>query len=135
MLIHAHTRRQQTTHEFGGKRYVFKPNDDGHVICDVVDDAAIDRFLELDHAFREYLPHNAQAPARAPSTKTPSRRVAAKTASAFVIYNGNTKIDLGAMNDAELRAFADGQDLDSVDAALTGDDLRKAIKAELTGTE
>jgi hypothetical protein len=136
MLIHAHRRRSKCTHEIGGKRYVFLPNQNDDVVCDVKEQAAIDRFLELDEAFCEYI--DPDSPQKQVAAKTAARQrktgASADGKSSFVISNGATKIDLAAMDDAALLAFASGQELD-VEASLTGDALRAAIRDGLLGTE
>lgn len=53
-LIHAFNRKKTCTHEIGGKVYTFAPNDIGHVICDVQEQPAADRFLSIESAFRLY---------------------------------------------------------------------------------
>lgn len=122
MLIHAFRRKSASTHEFGGKLYKFTPNEDGHCVCDVADDAAAARFLSIKDAFR---PYGEDAEALAAKSDASGGKPG------FVLTNGDASVDLGAMSDAELKQFAKDQNL-QVDGRLKGDKLREAIHAAIT---
>lgn len=120
MLIQAFRRKSKSTHEVGGIHYEFTKNEHGHFVCDVQDDLAADTFLQINDAFKAY-GEQPQRAAKAPEAVKPSK---------FVIAKGEEQVDLGAMTDAEVKQFADEEDL-KVDKRLKGDNLREAVIASL----
>lgn len=53
-IIEAFKRTKKTTHNYGGRDYVFDRNESGHVVCDVHESEAVERFLSISTAFRIY---------------------------------------------------------------------------------
>lgn len=134
MKIQAHRRKNPSTHELGGKRYKFLENDQGDFVCDVQDSDAARRFLAISDAFRPY--GDAESLDKATSAIGVQDDDEGDTgngseAESFVLTNGNASIDLAAMDDAELKQFVKDQGI-QVDGRLKGDNLRAAIKSELT---
>lgn len=122
MLIQAYRRKSKSTHEVGGVHYEFAKNEAGHFVAEVADEDSAAVFLAITDAFKLY---GGEAPSQA---KPASKGTAAP--GKFVITNGEKTVDLGAMNDAEVKQFADEQHLD-YDGRLKGDRLREAVKAGL----
>jgi len=133
MLIQAYRRKSESTHEINDTHYKFAKNDRGHFVCDVDDDAAVDRFLSIDDAFKPY--GDEVAPRKATTAATKPKAEASK----FVLINGDTRIDLGSMSDEEVKAFAKAQALDGADLRKRGDALRQsvldAVKAASNGDD
>lgn len=118
MLIHAYRRKGPVTHTIGAVAYKFTPNENGHVVCEVDDAHAEKFFLPVKEAFKVLgeEPANAAAAEKAPAGE-PSK---------FILVNGETRVDLGAMTDEEVKAFAKANALD-VDLRSKGDKLRQAV--------
>lgn len=125
MLIQAHARKKESTHEWAGKKYKFAANEVGDFVCEVTDAGAAARFLSIKDAFRPY-----GEDADALTAKDEARG----DKPGFVLTNGDASVDLGAMSDAELKQFAKDQNL-QVDGRLKGDKLREAIHAAITDDE
>lgn len=117
--IHAFKRPKATSHEIGGVVYKFVPNEHGHVVCDVQEPAAVERFLSITTAFRRYRDDEPEAPSPllagtplepgSTSEPVPTRDVAPPPAEPnprYVLVNGDAKLDLNSMDDDALRAFA-----------------------------
>lgn len=118
MLIHAFRRKAAVTHTIGDVAYKFAPNENGHVVCEVDDEYAAKFFLPTKEAFKVFgeEPAKAAANEKAPSGE-PSK---------FLLVNGETRVDLGAMTDEEVKAFAKANGLE-VDLRSKGDKLRQAV--------
>lgn len=120
MKIQAYRRKSESTHEVDGVHYKFAKNERGHYVCDVEEEEAIDRFLSIDDAFKPY----GDVPSRHPATSTIAP---VKAPSTFVLTNGETKIDLAAMSDDEVKAFAKAHELEGADLRKKGDNLRQSV--------
>jgi len=156
MNVHAFLRGQTEviSVEFAGLNLKFKPNDRGHVVCEVPDDVAPALIEAAGDAFREYQGDAvviAQAPAAAPAKPAATRAKKAEAekpateptdpsgnadgasdAASFVITpSDGPAVDLGPMSDAELRAFAVEQGLAKPHHTKTGDKLRQLIIDQL----
>lgn len=119
MLIHAFRRKAAVTHTIGAVAYKFAPDENGHVVCEVDDAHAEAFFLPTKEAFKVFgeEPAKMLAKPEGAGTGEPSK---------FVLVNGETRVDLGAMSDDEVKAFAKANDLD-VDLRSKGDKLRQAV--------
>lgn len=118
MLIHAYRRKGPVTHTIGAMAYKFAPDGNGHVVCEVDDEHAAKFFLPTKEAFKVF----GEEPAKVAATeKAPSGEP-----SKFILVNGETRVDLGAMTDEEVKAFAKANALD-VDLRSKGDKLRQAV--------
>lgn len=119
MLIHAFRRKAAVTHTIGSIAYKFTPNEHGHVVCEVDDSHAEQFFLKTPQAFKVFGDEPAKpAPAQGPADGSePSK---------FILVNGETRVDLGAMTDDEVKAFAKANGLE-VDLRARGDKLRQAV--------
>lgn len=115
MLIHAFRRKGPVTHTIGGIAYKFAPDENGHVVCEVDDAHAEAFFLPTKEAFKVF----GEEPAKAEGQ-------GGGQASKFVLVNGETRVDLGAMTDDEVKAFAKANDL-KVDLRARDDKLRQAV--------
>lgn len=146
MLIEAFRRKAKVTHEIGGIKYLFAPNQEGHIVSSVEDKDHAARFLAITEAFRPYgepevLPvvdsddvgeiagtvvgfAQALTPDQAPQGAT--QEAPAK----FVISNGERTIDLAALDDKALKDLARELGVDKpVDMRKKGDSLRAEIVA------
>lgn len=144
MLIHAFPRKAEYHYEFQGATYKFKLNDEGHAVADVQDDTAISWFLKHDDHFRLYRGEAKPAakvakPAAAPAsaigvTDEPEQEPEqdAEPEASNVISDGENTIDLGALDEAALKAFAKDNGI-TVHGKLKGENLRNAIVAALKG--
>lgn len=119
MLIHAYRRKAAVTHTIGAIAYKFVPDENGHVVCEVDDAHAEAFFLPTKEAFKVF----GEEPAKA-STKTDTQE--GSQPSKFVLVNGETRIDLGAMSDDDVKSFAKANSLE-VDLRTKGDKLRQAV--------
>jgi len=119
MLIHAFRRKATVTHTIGAVAYKFAPDSQGNVVCEVDDAHAEQFFLKTPEAFKVFGDEPAKVPAKheGAGTSEPSK---------FVLVNGETRVDLGAMSDDDVKAFAKANDLD-VDLRSKGDKLRQAV--------
>jgi hypothetical protein len=134
MKIQAYRRKKPSTHELGGKRYKFLENDQGDFVCDVQESDAVRRFLSIADAFRPY--EDAESLDKATSAIGVNSDLDDDAGNddapeSFVLTNGQASIDLSKMEDPELKQFVKDQNL-QVDGRLKGDNLRSAIKSELT---
>ena len=73
MQIHAYRRTAKTPVELFGLNLAFVPNSAGDFVCEVEDERAINRLLEISDAYRPYTGEGVPAPA-------PAARVAAAVA-------------------------------------------------------
>ena len=119
MLIHAFRRKAAVTHTIGAVAYKFAPDENGHVVCEVDDAHAEKFFLPVKEAFKVFNQLPFQKEVGEPQT-------AASEPSKFMLVNGETRVDLGAMTDEEVKAFAKANALD-VDLRSKGDKLRQAV--------
>lgn len=119
MLIHAYRRKGPVTHTIGTVAYKFTPNENGHVVCEVDDAHAKQFFLPIKEAFKVF----GEEPAKPAVTEN---ALAGGEPSKFILVNGETRVDLGAMTDEEVKAFAKANALD-VDLRSKGDKLRQAV--------
>lgn len=119
MLIHAFRRKGPVTHTIGGIAYKFAPDENGHVVCEVDDAHAEAFFLPTKEAFKVFGEESAKA------APTPEGQGGGQP-SKFVLVNGETRVDLGAMTDDEVKAFAKANGLE-VDLRGRGDKLRQAV--------
>lgn len=118
MLIHAFRRKAAVTHTIGAVAYKFAPDENGHVVCEVDDEHAAKFFLPTKEAFKVF----GEEPAKVAVTeKEPSGEP-----SKFILVNGETRVDLGAMTDDDVKAFAKANGLE-VDLRSRGDKLRQAV--------
>ena len=118
MLIHAFRRKAAVTHTIGAVAYKFAPDENGHVVCEVDDEHAAKFFLPTKEAFKVF----GEEPAKAAATE----KAPAGEPSKFLLVNGETRVDLGAMTDEEVKAFAKANGLE-VDLRSKGDKLRQAV--------
>lgn len=118
MLIHAYRRKAAVTHTIGAIAYKFAPDENGHVVCEVDDAHAEQFFLPVKEAFKVF----GEEPAKAPAAE----KAPAGEPSKFILVNGETRVDLGAMTDEEVKAFAKANGLE-VDLRSKGDKLRQAV--------
>ena len=146
MLIEAFRRKAKVTHEIGGIKYLFAPNQEGRIVSAVEDKDHAARFLAITEAFRPYgepevLPvvdsedvgeidgvvvgfaqalNSDQAPQEA-TQEAPTK---------FVISNGERTIDLATLDDKALKDLARELGVDKpVDMRKKGDSLRAEIVA------
>lgn len=119
MLIHAFRRKAAVTHTIGAVAYKFAPDDNGHVVCEVDDAHAEKFFLPVKEAFKVF---GAEPAKPALTEKVPAGGEPSK----FLLVNGETRVDLGAMTDEEVKAFAKANGLE-VDLRSKGDKLRQAV--------
>ncbi len=119
MLIHAFRRKAAVTHTIGAVAYKFTPNENGHVVCEVDDAHAEKFFLPVKEAFKVF----GEEPAKPVETE---KAPAGGEPSKFILVNGDTRVDLGAMTDDEVKAFAKANGLE-VDLRARGDKLRQAV--------
>lgn len=134
MLIEAFRRKATVTHEIGGVKYTFAANEAGHIVSKVEEPAHAERFLAIAEAFRPY-GVEVQAPEVAddeddmvPTVATTKPEPASEAPSAFLISNGETTIDLAAMDDRALKELARELGVDKpVDMRKRGDALRAEI--------
>ena len=119
MLIHAYRRKAAVTHTIGAVAYKFAPDENGHVVCEVDDEHAAKFFLPTKEAFKVFGEEPAKA---APKPEGQGGGQPSK----FVLVNGETRVDLGAMTDDEVKAFAKANGLE-VDLRSRGDKLRQAV--------
>lgn len=119
MLIHAYRRKGPVTHNIGAIAYKFAPDEHGHVVCDVDDAHAEAFFLPTKEAFKVF----GEEPVKV-ATKADGQ--GGGEPSKFVLVNGETRVDLGAMSDDEVKAFAKANDL-KVDLRARDDKLRQAV--------
>lgn len=120
MLIHAYKRKDATPVDTGNGVIEFIRNDAGEIVADVVDEADIAVLLAVPEAFKA---HENSAPA----TST--------AASAAYVLKGETPeadLDLSAMNEDELKAFAKANSV-QVHHTWTGDKLDK-LRQKLVDT-
>lgn len=118
MLIHAFRRKATVTHTIGAVAYKFAPDENGHVVCEVDDAHAEQFFLPVKEAFKVF----GEEPAKAATAE----KAPAGEPSKFILVNGETRVDLGAMTDDEVKAFAKANGLE-VDLRARGDKLRQAV--------
>lgn len=119
MLIHAHRRKVAVTHTIGAVAYKFTPDENGHVVCEVDDAHAEKFFLKTPEAFKVF----GDEPAKPASAQKPAE---GSEPSKFLLVNGETRVDLGAMTDDEVKAFAKANSLE-VDLRAKGDKLRQSV--------
>jgi hypothetical protein len=155
MLIHAFRRTQAVSIDTGCGHIDFKPNDLGHVVALVEDEAPRAVLLAITEGYKPYpigetelieapapVPPVPEAPVFMGSTKGPepasiagltsTETAPAKTASAFVISNDEgDKLDLSGMDDAALKTFAKTNGI-KVHNFAKGDTLRSVIVDALT---
>lgn len=150
MLIEAFRRKAKVTHEIGGIKYLFAPNQEGHIVSSVEDKDHAARFLAITEAFRPYgepevLPvvdsdnvgeidgsvvgfAQALTPHQAPDQA--SQEATQEAPTKFVISNGERTIDLAALDDKALKDLARELGVDKpVDMRKKGDSLRAEIVA------
>lgn len=119
MLIHAYRRKVAVTHTIGAVAYKFSPDKAGNVVCEVEDEHAKQFFLPVKEAFKVF----GEEPAKvAPKPDNQGGSEPSK----FILVNGDTRVDLGAMTDDEVKAFAKANDLE-VDLRTRGDKLRQSV--------
>lgn len=119
MLIHAFRRKATVTHTIGAVAYKFAPDENGHVVCEVDDAHAEKFFLPTKEAFKVF----GDEPAKPVSAQKPPE---GSEPSKFLLVNGETRVDLGAMTDEEVKAFAKANGLE-VDLRSKGEKLRQAV--------
>lgn len=119
MLIHAYRRKAAVTHTIGAIAYKFAPDENGHVVCEVDDAHAEQFFLPVKEAFKVFnqLPFEKEVGDQKPAATEPSK---------LILVNGETRVDLGAMTDDEVKAFAKANTLE-VDLRSKGEKLRQAV--------
>lgn len=72
MQIHAYRRTAKTPVELFGLSLAFVPNSAGDVVCEVEDERAINRLLEISDAYRPYSGEGVPAPAPAAPVAAPA---------------------------------------------------------------
>ena len=137
--IQAYRRTKETTQAAAGLSLVFKPNAEGHVVCDVDNEQAIDFLLGEPTAFRLYGPVET-APVKTPEVESQSAEAVGllvnlpvEVASPYLLEDEESKvsIDLRLLSDAELQAFAQANGIKASKAAK-GDALRDKIIESLS---
>jgi len=118
MLIHAYRRKGPVTHTIGAVAYKFAPDENGHVVCEVDDEHAAKFFLPTKEAFKVF--------GEEPAKVAAAEKAPAGEPSKFILVNGETRVDLGAMTDEEVKAFAKANSLE-VDLRSKGEKLRQAV--------
>jgi hypothetical protein len=112
-IIHAFPRRKPHTVELLGQKLEFKDNGKGHFVCDVTDEKAAKRLIEIkDH----YKVHGDAAPDEDGDGE----------ASPFIITDGDERVDLRTLSDEQLHAFAKENDI-KVHPNAKGDTVRTKI--------
>lgn len=127
MKVHAFLRNatEKPVIDFHGHMLSFKANEHGHVVCDVPDEIA-EQLLEVAGCgLREYAGPTAGA---VPVKTTKAAKNDGDKPGQFVITpSDGPAVDLGAMSDAEVRAFAEQEGLDKPHHTKKGDALRLAV--------
>jgi hypothetical protein len=113
-IIHAFPRRKPHTVELNGQKLEFKDNGKGHFVCDVTDEKAAKRLLEIKDHYKVY---------GAEAAPDPDEEL---DASPFVITNGDETVDLRTLSDEQLHAFAKDNDI-KVHPNAKGDTVRTKI--------
>lgn len=123
-VIHAYRRKRPVDIDVFGDIVAFRPNAAGEMVAEVANERTAARLLEIAEGYRLH----ESAPAAPPAPPPPPP----PTASAFVLTNGEERLDLGAMTDEQVRAFALEQGKD-IDGRKRGDKLRAAVIAAFKG--
>lgn len=146
MLIEAFRRKAKVTHEIGGIKYLFAPNQEGHIVSPVEDKDHAARFLAITEAFRPYgepevlpvvdsddvgeIDGSVVGFAQALTPDQASQEATQEAPTKFVISNGERTIDLAALDDKALKGLARELGVDKpVDMRKKGDSLRAEIVA------
>lgn len=142
-FVHAYKRTKTYTHTFPDVTLTFEPNSQGDVVCDVQDEFAVDRLMQVPTGFRLYgneskaepLAEVVTLPPAPPAKRTgkAGKHAAqvvtlppAEPVSPFVLKNGDDEFDLRPLDDAALVEFAQANGIALEDGA-TGDAIRTAI--------
>lgn len=131
MLIHAYRRKLATPVHTGMTLIGFEPNEAGDVVAEVADAADVALLLGIGEAYRPYLPADPvlpvalALPAPVPALVSPPAPVSAADRR-FVLLDGDESLDLAALSDVELRAFAKENGV-RVHWKLAGDRIRQVI--------
>lgn len=144
-FVHAYKRTKTYTHTFPDVTLTFEPNAQGDVVCDVQDEFAVDRLMQVPTGFRLYeseskpeplaeviaqvVPHSAPAKRTGKAGKHAAQVVTlppAEPVSPFVLKNGDEEFDLRPLDDAALVEFAQANGI-ALEDGITGDAIRTAI--------
>lgn len=144
MLIHAYKRKEATPVDTGRSQIEFKLNDAGEVVAEVDDEGDIATLLNIPEAYRAH--ESAAKPAQAKQTapvlseeqieaarKEAADVLAAEAAAkaAFVLVGEDGKtLDLNAMDDDALKAFAKANNI-ALHHTQKGDKARQKISEAL----
>lgn len=120
MLIHAYRRTAKCEVELFGQTVKFEPNKDGQVVAEVLDEAVAARLLEVTEGYREFEASTPKAATTKPTETPPA------DSTKFTLTNGEESVDLSAMDDKALRAFAKANGVTVANTAK-GDTIRKTI--------
>lgn len=135
MLIHAYRRNAAAQVDTGQTKIEFKVNAAGDVVAEVEGDADAELLLNIPEGYRVYEP-SAEAAKAVPISATAKAIAAAPAAiakgDAFVLKNGDDVLDLAAMDDEALRAFAKANEI-RLHHTWTGDKLREKLKEAFEG--
>jgi len=146
VLIEAFRRKAKVTHEIGGTKYLFAPNQEGHIVSAVEDKDHAARFLAITEAFRPYaepevlplvdaddvgeIDGTVVGFAKALTPEQAPQEAPLEAPTKFVISNGERTIDLAALDDKALKDLARELGVDKpVDMRKKGDSLRAEIVA------
>ncbi|MEO8021074.1 hypothetical protein [Polaromonas sp.] len=141
MLIHAYRRTAATQVDTGRNKIDFKPNAAGDVVAEVAGDADAELLMGITEGYRVYEPKAASKQPKQTAEEIAAAAAAASAAagaaavakgSAFVLKNGDDTLDLGAMKDDALKAFAKENEI-RLHHTWTGDKLREKIKEAFEG--
>ncbi len=130
-LVHQFKRREATPIHFPGIEYLFAPNEQGDVVCEVPEGSHLKRLLSITEAFRLYgvadPAPGAGLEGRATSAQLPDFEP-------YLLVNGDQKLDLRALDDEQLHAFAKEQGV-KVHPKAKGDTIRNRIVEALANPE
>lgn len=117
-IVHAYRRTKAFEVDLHGLVLKFEPKGE-HVVCDVPAGLALDRLLQIQEAYRLH----GQAPVSEDDEESD------EDLSPYVLTNGDETVDLRAMDDEQLLAFAAENDV-TVSPKAKGDTIRnKIVKA------
>lgn len=125
MIIECTIRRKDGTKvELFGESYNFQPNEQGTHVAEVTEQEAIDRFLSIKEAYREY---GAQQTTEAANKDGDDGSDGNDEPTDYLITNDDgSDLDLGKLEKEALIKFAEANEI-KVDKRKSRDDLAKAI--------
>lgn len=129
MIIECTIRRKNgTSVELFGSKYDFQPNEQGAHVAEVTEQEAVDRFLSIKEAYREY---GAQQTTEANKDGDDGSDGSDEPTDYLITNDDGSDLDLGKLSKEELIKFAEANSI-KIDKRKSPDDLAKLIFEAVT---